>query len=226
MKIFRFFLFLFSASIVAQVNSTKIVIDENYREDQLYLGVSYNVFAEKPEGLIQTGLSGGVHMGFLRDFPLNKRRNFGLAIGLGWSYNSYNQNFFIGEENEKTIFQILDRNEVSYETNRFSTYLFELPIEIRWRTSTPTLYKFWRIYAGFKIGYSYFFKSEFRQENNTVVQTNVGELNRFRFGSTLSLGRGNFNLQVYYGLNSFFNFDNENFSDLTALQVGLIFYIL
>ena len=31
--------------------------------------------------------------------------------------------------------------------------MIEMPIEFRWRNSTASSYKFWRIYAGAKLGY-------------------------------------------------------------------------
>ncbi|PKD20740.1 hypothetical protein APR41_13530 [Salegentibacter salinarum] len=209
-------------------DSVPAVIDSLYREDQFYVGLTFNLISNKPEAISQSGFSGGVHAGFTRDFPLNKRRNIAIAAGLGWSLNSYSHNLFIGEDdNGETIFRNLT-GEIDYSTNRFSAQLIEAPLEFRWRTSTPETYKFWRIYTGLKFGYIYHFKSNFVQPENEVVQTDVPELDRFRMGATFTFGYNTFNFHIYYSLNSLFPEArlNEETIDISVFRVGLMFYIL
>lgn len=209
-------------------DSVPSVIDSLYREDQFYIGLTFNLISNKPETISQSGFSGGIHAGFTRDFPLNKRRNIAIATGLGWSLNSYSHNLFIGEDdNGETIFRNLTR-ELDYDTNRFSAQLIEAPVEFRWRTSTPETYKFWRIYTGLKFGYIYHFKSNFVQPENRVVQTDVPELDRFRMGATFTFGYNTFNFHIYYSLNSLFPEArlNEETIDISVFRVGLMFYIL
>jgi hypothetical protein len=132
--------------VCAQEFSNKVE-DSLYREDQFYIGVSYNLLGKKPMNLSQTGFSSGFHLGFIRDMPINKKRNVAFGIGLGISSNSYNQNLLIDKDNlGNSTYSILDGNG-TFIKNKFSTHLIELPFEFRWRTSTPTEYNFWRIYT-------------------------------------------------------------------------------
>lgn len=205
------------------------VIDSLYREDQIYIGLTFHLLRDLPESVSQSGFSGGLHMGFIRDFPLNKRRNIGFGAGLGWSVNSFGQELFIGEDsNNNTIFRNLNSEDIEYDSNRFTTQLIEVPLEFRWRTSTPDSYKFWRVYTGLRLGYVYNFKSTFKQEGNQVVQTDVPEFDRFRIGTTLSFGYNTFNLHLYYSLNPFFTDAKLGDADIgiTTFKVGLMFYIL
>ncbi|WP_339653691.1 porin family protein [uncultured Salegentibacter sp.] len=233
-----FFFIFFSTPLLAQTeeeislksipDSVPVVIDSLYREDQFYVGLTFNLISNKPEAISQSGFSGGIHTGFTRDFPINKRRNIAIAAGLGWSLNSYSHNLFIGEDdNGETIFRSLTR-DVDYSTNRFTAQLIEAPLEFRWRTSTPETYKFWRIYTGLKFGYIYHFRSNFVQPDNQVVQTDVPELDRFRLGATFTFGYNTFNFHVYYSLNSLFPEArlNEETIDISVFRVGLMFYIL
>lgn len=205
-------------------------IDSLYREDQFYVGLTFHLLSDLPDEVAQSGFSGGFHLGFIRDFPINERRNIAIGTGLGWSVNSYGQEMFIGEEpNGNTIFRNLDDSGIEYDHNRFTTQLIEAPIEFRWRTSTPETYKFWRVYTGFRLGYIYHFRSSFKQEGNQVVQTDIPELQRFRLGTTLSFGYNTFNFHVYYSLNSFFEdarLENGAEIGLSAFKLGLMFYIL
>jgi hypothetical protein len=205
------------------------VMDSLYREDQFYIGLTFHLLGDLPESVSQSGFSGGLHLGLIRDFPLNKRRNIGLGAGLGWSVNSFGQELFIGEDsNNNTIFRNLNSEGIQYDSNRFTTQLIEVPIEFRWRTSTADSHKFWRVYTGLRLGYVYYFKSTFKQGGNQVVQTDVPELVRFRIGSTISFGYNTFNLHLYYSLNPFFKDAKLGNADIgiTTFKVGLMFYIL
>lgn len=216
-------------SIPATQDSIPTVIDSLYREDQFYLGLTFQLMGDLPEDVSQSGFSGGLHLGFIRDMPINKQRNISIGAGLGWSLNSYGQELFIGEdENDQTIFRNLNNQDIVYDTNRFSTQLVEVPLEFRWRTSTPESYKFWRVYTGFRLGYAYYFKSNFKQGENQVIQTDVPEFQRFRLGTTFTFGYNTFNFHVYYSLNPFFKDAQLNDSELgiTTFKLGLMFYIL
>lgn len=220
----------FLPSVVQGQNEFIPGIDSLYREDQFYVGLTFHLLSDLPNDVSQSGFSGGFHLGFIRDFPINERRNIAIGTGLGWSINSYGQELFIGEElNGNSIFRNLDDSVIDYDHNRFTTQLIEAPIEFRWRTSTPETYKFWRVYTGVRLGYVYHFRSSFKQEENQVVQTDVPELQRFRVGTTLSFGYNTFNFHVYYSLNSFFEdarLENGSEIELSAFKLGLMFYIL
>ncbi|MDC7994742.1 porin family protein [Altibacter sp. HG106] len=204
--------------------------DSLYREDQFYFSATYNLILNVPSNVNLRGLSGGINFGYLRDMPLNQRRNVALAVGAGVSFNRYGQNLFIGEDqNENTIFQVVDENEIPYDFNRFSTATVEMPIEFRWRTSTSKSFKFWRIYGGIKLGYTYWYKARFMQPGNDVVQTDIPEFNPFHIGATLSFGYSTFNIRAYYQITPFFE-DAQVASGASVafrtLRLGIIFYIL
>ena len=97
--LYTFFL-LFSIYTIAQDSIPKFEGDSFYREDQFYVGVSYNVFSVIPSGMNSEGISAGFQFGFLRDFPLNKRCNLAIAIGAGFSYDQCGQNLKINEDEQ------------------------------------------------------------------------------------------------------------------------------
>ncbi len=207
------------------------VADSLYREDQIYIGFTYNMVSGKPDDIAPSQFSGGFHLGFIRDFPLNERRNVALGIGLGWSIDTYGQNLFIGdgERPDRSYFQLLDRARIDYDTNRFTTQTLDLPIQIRWRTSTPISYKFWRVYTGLRPSYIYFFKSRFAQQGNLIRNSEVPELQRFNLGAVLIFGYNTFNFNFFYSLNSLFDESamvNGEALELRTIQVGLTFFLL
>ncbi len=218
--------FSIQCSFSQETSST--AVDSLYKEDQFYVGISYNILGKQPDGLSQSGFSTGLHFGFIKDMPLNTKRNVAIGIGLGYSINSYNQNMQIQELSDGSYgYSIVDGG--TYSKNRFASHLIELPIEFRWRTSTPTEFKFWRIYTGFKIGYNVFNASKFNGDSGTFKHTKIDDFNKVEYGLTLSAGYNTWNIYFYYGLNPIFS-DNAVLDDevinMNAIKVGLMFYIL
>lgn len=50
-------------------DSIPFSIDSLYREDQFYAGFHFNLVTNRPSDISQESFSGGVNLGFIRDFP-------------------------------------------------------------------------------------------------------------------------------------------------------------
>lgn len=161
--------------------------------------------------------------------PINKQRDVAIGIGIGYSANSFNQNLFINKNETGNITYDLLINTDTYTKNKFSMHMIELPIEFRWRTSTATEYKFWRIYTGFKLGYVITNTTKFKGDLGSFKNKNIADFNDFQYGLTLSVGYNTWNMHLYYALNSIFSEDallDGQVMDMNAVKVGLMFYIL
>ena len=228
-KTFCFIALLYSVFLFSQEDIiTDKVNDPKYREDQFYAGISYNFLENKPSGISQQGLSGGVHFGFIRDFPLNEQRNVALGVGLGYSSNSYNHNLFIKEENGIVNYQELDNDLVGFSKNKLNIHLIELPIQFRWRTSTMESYKFWRIYTGLKFGYVVNSIVKYKGELGNFKQYNTPDLKRINASLDLAFGWNTWNFYIAYGLSDLFTDDallNSESIDVTEIKFGLMFYL-
>lgn len=209
------------------VGTTKI--DSLYREDQFYLGFTFNLLVNKPRGVDQSGFSGGMHLGFIRDMPINKKRTLAFGAGLGTSINSFGYDLLLTKDAQNTTeFQVIDE-DINYDTNRHTIYLAEVPLQFRWRNSTPTSHKFWRIYAGVRLGYIYYFKANYKNSGEQIKLRDIPELNKWRTGLTFTFGYNTFNFHVYYSLNEFFDGTIKNSTEsvgLNTIKVGFMFYIL
>jgi hypothetical protein len=205
-------------------------LDNNYREDQFYASVTYNLLSEKPSGVSQTDFSSGFHFGFIRDMPINTKRNVAIGLGLGLSTNSYNQkNILIQEIDNEVSFIEIDEDDYNVSKNKFTTYLLEIPLEIRWRTSNAEDHNFWRIYTGFKVGYLLYNSTKFKSDLDNQKLSNIDDFNKLQYGLTLSAGYSTWNFHVYYGLNSIFDenseFEGESIT-MKSIKIGLMFYVL
>ena len=226
---FSFFMLFFSCAMLAQDTLYyEKRIDSLYREDQFYFGVAYNVLQNKPRGLTQDGFSTGMHLGFLRDMPINKNRTFAVAAGIGLAYQAYNQNLIISNADNSFSYTLIER-DIPYKKNQFSFINVDLPIEFRWRTSTPDSHKFFRLYSGFKLSYMIFNNSRFITSTGNIKINNNNQFNAFQYGVYLATGYNTWNFYAYYGFNTIFTSD-PTFEgrplDLSTLNLGLQFYIL
>lgn len=229
MKLFlKLFIFLISVQWCFSQEQQFVENDSLYKEDQFYAGVTYNLLGKKPSDLTQSGFSTGFQFGFIKDMPLNDNRNVAIGIGLGYALNSFNQNIKISKaSNGNYTYTFLEAN--TYTKNKFTSHLIELPIEFRWRTSTASEYKFWRIYTGVKLGYAILSSTKFKGVSGSFKHMNISDFNKFEYGLTLSAGYNTWNFYFYYGLNPVFSNTavlEGNRIEMNAIKVGLMFYIL
>lgn len=232
MKRFIFIVFtgIFSLPIFSQDNleNDTIALDSLYREDQFYIGITYNLLSSMPSGVSQNGFSSGFQIGFIRDMPISKNRKFALGLGIGYSANSFNQNIFISNnENSGYSYTIVDNS--FFTKNKFFQHILEVPFEIRFRNSTPQEHKFFRLHAGFKIGYLLGNSSRFKGESGNLTLRQIEDFNDLQYALTFNIGYNTFNVYIQYGLNPIFNSNAKiegNSIDMRATKIGLIFFIL
>lgn len=221
---FLFLLFLLFFSIFSNGQVKNDSVSTFYLEDQIYVSLHYNLLKKKPIDVSQNGFSGGFSIGFIKDIPINEDRNLGLGIGFGYLYNVYIQNIRISEEDGVVDFEIIE----DFTSNNFKTHSIEVPIEFRWRTSTNTKYKFWRVYGGLKLFYNYLNKSDFKDSSLNLKTKNIDEFSKLNYGLFIAAGYSTWNLYIYYGVTPIFkdvrlNGDKNNMNDI---NIGLRFYIL
>ena len=210
-------------------------LDSKYLEDQFYVGITYNFLLNKPGNVTQRNLSYGLQGGFIKDLPINKERTKAFGIGLGYAFNSYYSDMLAMELNGDIVYlDVDDRDDIGSKRNKVETHLVEMPIEFRWRNSTPEEYRFWLIYAGLKLGYVFGARSKFiPADANEVFNRKIAfyntDVRKFHYGLTFNFGWNTFNLHIYYSLNNLFNdgvmLGTETI-DLKPLRIGFIFYIL
>ena len=211
-------LLLFSTFTEAQ-NKMNFV-DDKYLEDQLYFNLTYIQMLNLPERISQSGFSFGLGAGFIKDLPLNKKRNFGLGAGLGYGFNNYYFNV-----NVSPIIPLAEEN-ITIKNNKLILHTVELPLEMRFRNSSPTKFKFWRFYPGLKIAYIFAENTSFGKSADFDVD-DIVEINEFIYGLTFAAGYNKWNLHFYYGLNDLFNqtVNNDYNININDVRIGLIFYI-
>jgi len=205
-----------------------IAIDSLYREDQFYAGFTYNLLLNTREGVSQNKFSAGFTGGFLRDMPINKSRTVAIATGLGVTYNKYFQNMVISKVDEIPQYNLI-ANGTRYEKNKFDQIFIDVPLEFRWRTSTPESHKFWRVYSGVKFSYLVSGKARYVDDTYNITVSDNKDFNKVQVGAYLAWGYNTWNFYAYYGLTDLFKSSakiNSQKVAMNSLNLGLMFYIL
>jgi len=202
-------------------------LDSLYREDQFYVGFTYDILQNRPAGIGQNKFSSGYTFGFLRDMPINKKRTWAIAAGLGYSIDNYNHDLYITNFDGDYQYSEIP-SDVAYDKNKLILNFVELPVEIRWRTSTPESHKFWRIYTGFKLSYLVFSKYKFKGDTGKFSINNNQDLAKWQYGAYIATGYNTWNVNIYYGFSPIFKSASVNGEkiDMRTLNIGLMFYIL
>ena len=196
-------------------------VDSLYREDQIYASIGYPLLINKTESLAQNKLSHSFSIGFIRDMPINRARNLAIGLGIGLNYNVIYTNLQFNDDMKSSVFVASDL------INQWSSLDAEIPLEFRWRTSTPSNYQFWRLYAGLVGHYSLAAK----QSTRTATTESITSLSvkKFRLAFRLSTGNNTWNLTYTHPIDSFFNFakstQNKSLRELKTAKLGLIFYV-
>ena len=194
--------------------------DSAYREDQIYAAIGYPLLLNAPEGITQNKLSHSFSLGYIRDMPINANRNIAIGIGLGINYNVLFTNLQFN--NDRTT------NVVSSDImNQWKSTEIEIPFEFRWRNSTPTNYRFWRMYGGL-VGH-YTLLANQHTKRGLIESKRLLAVSPFRLSFRLNIGNNTWNLTYAYPIDSFFDFgknpEDKTLSQIKTAKLGLIFYI-
>jgi len=214
-----------SQSKIDSLNTNKY----NYLEDQLYVGITYNLLNNKPKGIDLRGFSNSMSIGYLRDFPFDKKSNVGIAIGFGYTKTTYFHNMKIIEVDNTTYFS--DFADIDdYSSNKLVYHSIDLPFEFRIRKSTYEANKFWRFYFGWKLSYVFHHKSQFDLNiTDTHKYTSFDNFKKLQYGVSATIGHGTWNGYFYYGLTNVFEYAKFNETDalnMKSVRFGLMFYVL
>lgn len=229
----RFIIFFLITTINSFAQDVKTTapateLDSLYREDQFYCGVSFNLMQNKPQGYQSSKIAPTFTAGFLRDFPVNKNRTKAIGVGLGVTYNKFAHDLIV-LENEGTIEYTSPAFGVEIDRNKLEQITVDIPLELRWRTSTPKGHEFFRIYSGLKLSYLVFSKSKFVSNEQTVVIFGNNDLTKLRTSAYVAFGYNTWNVLVSYGFSPIFKSNaklNGQEIGLNNLNIGVMFYIL
>jgi len=199
-------------TITSNVNDYGVNIADS--RDRLIFEIGHANWNLTPGGTKIKWYSRAINFYFMYDVKLNKGANISIApgVGIGTNVVGHNVNFETNDE-DITFFTTIG-DSLNYTRNNLSTNFFDIPLELRFRTNPDKFSRRWKAAVGFKGGYLFNGHSKYRGEDVTGTlpevkfkNFSIENLNNLRYGYTLRLGYGNFNLVGFYSASPLFQLD-------------------
>ncbi len=185
-----------STTILAQIDTDN--------KDWFTYDLTSDILIETPAGYETDWRSNGHHFSFMFEKMWSKGR-IGISGGLGFSSNNFYNNLRITtQENTGDQQYALLTDTASYRYNKVTSQYIDIPIEIRYRTTPNTKGRFFRLYAGVRVGVRVHSYSQYVTEEVDIRYGNLDDLNRFRYGLYARIGYSFISLYGYYGLTGLF----------------------
>ncbi len=163
---------------------------KNYKSDprdRLILEVNYTNWLGTPKGIKSDWKCAGFAFALMFDKPFGAS-NFSFGFGAGIYIHNYssNANFVYKLDSlNSTVKTSLVPKTIPYIANRYNERLVEIPLELRFRTKTATMFK---MMLGGKIGYVV---SDFRKTDDAdgrIRHYNLQDINRLRYAVVFRIG--------------------------------------
>jgi hypothetical protein len=189
-----FLSFAFTTKAQKDTTKNKKIISEfdlkNYKadpKDRLIFEANYTNWLGAPSNIKTDWKCIGFGFYTLFDKPI-KNSNFSFGYGLGfYSHNfSSNTNFVYQlDSSNQNVTTLIEPKTIPYIANRYNERSFEIPLELRFRTKTTTIFK---MMLGAKIGYvvSNFKKSD--DADGRIRLYNIKNVNPWRYGVVFRIG--------------------------------------
>lgn len=182
--------------IKAQKDTTKIkkIISEfdvkNYKadpKDRLIFEINYTNWIGAPKNIKTDWKCIGFGFCTMFDKPI-KKSNFSFGYGLGFYTHNYSSNadfIYQLDSMNQNVTTVIEPKTIPYIANRYNERSFEIPLELRFRTKTKTVFK---MMLGAKVGYviSNFKKTD--DADGRIRVYNIKNVNPWRYGVIFRVG--------------------------------------
>ena len=121
-------------------------------------------------------------------------------------------------------------DSITYKRNKLSTAYIDVPLELRYRTKPNDKGNSFKVALGVKGGFLLSNYTKFiGQGNNFGVSStstkykkyDIPNIAKFRYGATVRIGYGPFNINAFYSLSPLF--DKNAGPQITPISVGISF---
>lgn len=194
---------------------------KNYKSDprdRLIFEANYTNWLGAPKNIKTDWKCIGFGFYTLFDKPISNS-NFSFGYGLGFYAHNFSSNaniIYQLDTTNKHVHTVIEPKTNPYIANRYNERSFEIPLELRFRTKTPTIFK---VMLGAKIGYvvSNFKKTD--DADGRIRLYNVKNVNPFRYGAVFRIGVEQICLTASYYFSEVFT--NNGPKGINPFSIGI-----
>ena len=183
--------------------------------DRLIFEVAYNGWLNKPDSLTTRWYNRGFNAYLMYDVALYDD-NISIAPGVGISSSNVYSRSKLMFGDTVNYFVPINLDTISVSRNKISTTFIDVPIELRFRSNPNKLNQRFKVALGVRIGYMIDSHIKYKGQpleagdSRTEVfykDKRIPDINKFRYGMSLRVGYGNFNVFGFYGISTLFQSD-------------------
>lgn len=199
---------------------------KNYKSDprdRLIFEVNYTNWLGAPKSIKSDWKCVGFNFATMFDKPFGSS-NFSLGFGLGIYVHNFSSNadfLYKLDSTNKNVTTVLQPRTTSYIANRYNERSVEVPVELRFRTKSASMFK---IMLGGKIGYVI---SDFRKTDDAdgrVRHYHLQNINRLRYGVNFRIGVEQFCFTACYYISEVFTTNGPHGIHPFSLGIAIIPY--
>ncbi len=194
---------------------------KNYKadpRDRLIFEFNHTGWLGQPKNIKADWKSIGFNFALMFDKPFGTS-NFSLGFGAGIYCHNYSSNadfIYKLDSTNKNPSTVLIPKTDDYVANRYNERIFEIPVEVRFRTKTATMFK---VMVGGKIGYV---ASDFKKTDDAdgrVRVYDIKNINHLRYGINFRIGVEQFCLTASYYFSEVFT--NKGPKGVIPYSIGI-----
>lgn len=199
---------------------------KNYKadpHDRVILELNYTNWMGTPAGITTDWKCIGFNFALMFDKPFGNS-NFSLGFGGGIYTHNFSSNadfiYKLDSTNNHVSTLIQPRTE-PYEANRYNERIFEVPVELRFRSKTENMFK---VMVGFKVGYvaANFKKTD--DADGRIRRYNIKNVDPFRYGINFRIGVEQLCLTSCYYISEVFTKDGTQGIHPFSVGIAIIPY--
>ncbi len=163
---------------------------KNYKadpRDRLIFEINYTNWRGAPKGIKSGPTSIGFNFALMFDKPFGTS-NFSLGFGMGIYCHNYSSNadfIYKLDSTNKHPTTVLQPMTTPYVVNRYNERSFEIPLELRFRTKSATMFK---VMVGGKIGWVMSDYHKVDDADGRIRVYNIKNVNHLRYGINFRIG--------------------------------------
>ena len=198
--------FLFAQEANKELSKSKT---RPIKKDNFLMDVSFENVTNAPNDVnFKFGYGNNIQLFYDHQF---KAKLLSGALGIGYSHAKYFNNGFITNTDtvsgaDYSTFQTISsiNPDSSYKRNSYTTNYFDLPFELRFRSTPNEKGHSWKASVGFKVGFRIGSYATTRTDNGRFSDFIQPNLTKTRYGITARFGYGRVGLMGYCGLTQLF----------------------
>jgi hypothetical protein len=193
---------------------------EDFTNDNVFFDIGAEIWIPTDDALTSEVYSHNIGFTFYNQLSDEKQVTFAYGLGFSWN-NTYTNLAFEANKANNRYDAFLIPDSVDYTRNKYVAAYLDVPFEMRYRSKPNEDGKFFRFYAGAKVGVRIGNYTKYITDELKVKNQRLDAASQFRVGLQGRIGYGKWALFAFVPVTNVF--ENDVPYEVQSMTVGLSF---